>query len=102
MAIWKRKPQEHAGDYLFSGNGYMTQGVQSALSPEEIAFVVADLQNFVQEEDGVDYLQTYVSDDGRKVWWIDQLGRLMKQGGDYTLAQVAKYDHWTLMLPEEY
>ncbi len=102
MAIWKRKPQEHAGDYFFSGKGYMTQGVQSALSPEEIAFVVADLQNFVQEEDGVDYLQSYMSDDGRKVWCIDQLSRSMKQGGDYTPAQVAEYDHWTLLLPEEY
>ncbi len=80
----------------------MTQGVQNTLSPEEFAFVVADLQNFVQEEDGVDYLQTYVSDDGRKVWCIDQLSRSMKQGGDYTPEQVAEYDHWTLLLPEEY
>ena len=102
MVIWKRKVQERPGDYYFSGRGYMTRGVQATLSPKEIAFVIADLQNFVREEDGVDYLQIFVSDDGRKVWCIDQLSRSMKEGGDYTPAQVAEYDYWTMLLPEEY
>ena len=38
MATWKRLLQECAGDYFFSGQAYMTRGVQDALSPEEIAF----------------------------------------------------------------
>ncbi len=37
MATWKRLPQECEGDF-FSGQAYMTRGVQDALSPEEIAF----------------------------------------------------------------
>ena len=61
MAIWKRLPQECRGDYHFSGQAYMTRGVQDALSPEEIAFIVADLHAFVQQEIGADYLQVYAS-----------------------------------------
>ncbi len=57
MATWKRLPQECEGEYFFSGQAYMTRGVQDALSPEEIAFIVADLHAFVQQENGVDYLQ---------------------------------------------
>ena len=48
MTTWTRKPQECPGDYFFSGVAYMTSGVQEALAPEEIAFIVADLQTFVQ------------------------------------------------------
>ncbi len=52
MATWKRLPQECRGDYYFSGQAYMTRGVQDALSPEQIAFIVADLHAFVQQEIG--------------------------------------------------
>ena len=102
MATWTRKPQEHAGDYFFSGRAVMTRGVADALSPEEIAFIVADLKRAVDENEGLDYLQVYTCADGRKVWVIDQLSKSMKEGGDYTPAQVAEYDHWTLLLPGEY
>ena len=102
MATWTRKPQECAGDYYFSGQACMTCGVEDALSPDEITFIVADLWAFVRREDGVDYLQVYVSDDGRKVWCICQLSRSMKESGDYTPEQVAEYDYWTLLLPSEY
>ena len=42
---------------LFSGQAVMTRGVEAMLSPEEIAFIVADLHAFVQQEKGIDYLQ---------------------------------------------
>ena len=71
MATWKRLPQECPGDYFFSGQAIMTRGVEAALSPEEIAFIVADLHAFVQQEKGIDYLQIYESDDGHRVWCID-------------------------------
>ena len=102
MAIWKRKPQERAGDYFFSGRAVMTRGVADVLSPEELFFIVADLKQAVEEHEGLDYLQVYTCDDGRRVWVIDQLSTSMKEGSDYTPAQVAEYDHWTLLLPEEY
>ena len=102
MATWKRKPQECAGDYYFSGQAYMTCGVQAALSSEEIAFIVADLRAFVRRKNGVDYLQVYVSGEGRKVWCICQLSRSMKESDDYTPEQLTEYDYWTMLLPEEY
>ena len=102
MATWKRLPQECRGDYQFSGQAYMTRGVQDALSPEEIAFIVADLHAFVQQENGIDYLQTFESDDGHRVWCIDQLRQSVKDSGEFTPEQLAEYDHWTILLPDEY
>ena len=80
----------------------MTRGVEAALSPEEIAFIVADLHAFVQQENGVDYLQPYEAADGRRVWCIDQLRKSVKESGEFTPEQLAEYDHWTILLPEEY
>ena len=102
MATWTRKPQECDGDYHFSGRAYLTQGVQASLSADEIAFIVADLLAFVEQSDGVDYLQCYEADDGRRVWCIDQLRRAVKESGEFTAEQLAEYDHWTMLLPEEY
>ena len=102
MASWTRQPEECDGEYFFSGRAVMTQGVADALSPQELAFIVADLRKAVQEHEGLDYLQVYTCDDGRKVWVIDQLSKSMKGGEDYTLAEIAEYDVFTLMLPEEY
>ena len=102
MATWKRLPQECPGDYFFSGRALMTRGVEAALSPEEIAFIVADLQALVQQENGIDYLQSFEADDGRRVWCIDQLRQSVKDSGEFTPEQLAEYDHWTILLPEEY
>ncbi len=102
MATWKRLPQECSGDYFFSGRALMTRGVEAALSPEEIALVVADLQAFVQQENGVDYLQCYEADDGRRAWCIDQLRQSVKDSDEFTPEQLAEYDHWTILLPDEY
>ena len=72
MATWKRLPQECIGDYCarartvrrrarvphhhdgitcptFSGQALMTRGVEAMLSPEEIAFIVADLHAFAEQ-----------------------------------------------------
>ena len=102
MATWTRKPQECDGDYYFAGQAVMTQGVQASLSPDEIAFIVADLLAFVKQADGADYLQSFEADDGRRVWCIDQLRRAVKESGEFTAEQLAEYDHWTMLLPEEY
>lgn len=80
----------------------MTRGVEAMLSPEEIAFIVADLHAFVQQENGIDYLQVYESDDGHRVWVIDQLRQSIKDSGEFTPEQLAELDYWTMLLPDEY
>ena len=102
MASWIRQPEECDGDYFFSGRAVMTQGVSGALSQQEIAFIVVDLRRAVAENGGLDYLQVYHSNDGRKVWVIDQLSNSMKESGEYEPAEITEYDMFTLMLPEEY
>ncbi len=62
----------------------------------------SDLRAFVEQENGIDYLQVYVSDDDWRVWCIDQLRQLLKESGEFTKEQLAEYDHWTMLLPEEY
>ena len=102
MATWTRQPQECPGDYFFSGRAFRTAGVEAALSPEEIAFIAEDLRAFVEQENGIDYLQVYVSDDDWRVWCIDQLRNSLKESGEFTEEQLAEYDYWTMLLPEEY
>lgn len=95
---WKRKPQETPGKYFFSGNFFVTQGVQGLLTQEEIRQIYADLKSFVSQENGIDYLQVYEHEDGRKVWLIDQLDEQMIASGDYA----PEHNHCTMLLPEEY
>ncbi|MBN4056105.1 hypothetical protein JYT20_00115 [Rhodothermus sp. AH-315-K08] len=102
MAQWKRNPEECSGEYFFSGRGVMTQGVAHALAPEEIAGIIADLKRAVPQNDGLDYLQVYECDDGRRIWAIDQLSRSMLAGDDYTDEQKVEFNYFTLLLPDEY
>jgi len=95
---WTRKPQESSGKYFFSGKFYATQGVQAALSPEEIYSIYLDVKEFVTQENGIDYLQVYECTDGRKVWIIDQLDEAMIASGEFAPGD----NHCTMLLPEEY
>ena len=47
-------------------------------------------------------LPYFEADDGRRVWCIDQLRQSVKDSGEFTPEQLAEYDHWTILLPEEY
>lgn len=71
MATWKREPEETPGDQRFRGRAYMTRGVSTSLSPTEVMQLELRLQADVEENNGLDYLQVFTSDDGRKVWVID-------------------------------
>ena len=102
MATWTRQAQECEGDYGFSGQMYITDGVLMNLLSEEINAIIADLEAFIAEWNGGDYLQVYVADDGRKIWCIDQLSRAAKANGHYTPAQLARFDYWTMLMPDEY
>ncbi len=98
MTIWVRKEQEQEGTYQFNGTMYVTKGVLATLSPPEILAIYLDIQKIVTEKGGVDYLQIYVSSNGGKVYFIDQLNKEMIESG----AFLPEDNHCTLLLPEEY
>lgn len=98
MATWTRKPQEQIGTYLFSGQFYATRGVASELSADEILFIYQDVKAFAKERNGIDYLQVYVDEMGRKLFFIDQLNREMVESGNYE----EKENYCTLLFASEY
>ena len=102
MKKWTRQPEEQSGDYYFSGRSVMTTGVDLLLSQEDIFYIDLVLSRAIKQNDGLDYLQVFECEDGRIVWAIDQLSKSMMSSGEYTPEQVLEYNHWTLLLPEEY
>jgi len=99
MATWTRKPQERENQkYYFNGSFYVTAGVQQSLSLDEIRAIYNDVQAFVREKDGIDYLQVYVNERGEKLYFIDQLDKSMIASRDFN----PEYHYCTLLLPSEY
>lgn len=98
MAQWTRKPQEKDGTYLFSGNFYTTSRVYDEISPQVIMAIYADVKAFAQAKQGIDYLQVYVDEQGRKLFFIDQLNREMIDSGDYKDED----NYCTLLFASEY
>lgn len=98
MALWTRQPQEHQGTYQFNGKLYVTTRVTTEISSEEIKSILYDLQIFVIQNNGADYLQAYHSDDGRRIWIIDQLNKEMIESGEYD----PDFNYYTVLFPEEY
>jgi hypothetical protein len=96
MATWKRKPQEQAGNYFFAGVCYLTAEVDRTVPKSEIHAILADLHKAVQEENGIDYLQVYESEDGTKVWVIDQVPK------DELHEHPTEHNHYTILFPHEY
>ena len=99
---WVRKPQEQEGDYFFAGSMYMTSGVQLSLNFHEILFIIADLRKAVKLENGLDYLQVYSHQDGRKVWVIDTLPKSRLDSGELSQTEKVEHNYFTILLPEEY
>lgn len=98
MAHWKRNPQEENGSYFFSGKFYATSGVARELTANEILFIYQDIKAFVKEMNGIDYLQVYTDENGRKLFFLDQLNKKMIESGQFKAEQ----NHCTLMFAEEY
>lgn len=98
MAIWQRQPQDRDGSYHFSGHFYATCGIMESLSIEEILLIRQDIQSFVREKKSVDYLQVYMDETGRKLFFIDQLNQEMIESGEYEDID----NYCTLMLASEY
>lgn len=98
MAQWERQPQEQDGSYMFSGQFYTTRGVADTLSPSEILLIYQDVQTFAKSKHGIDYLQVYKDETGRKLFFIDQLNREMINSSEYADED----NHCTLMFASEY
>ena len=97
-SIWIRKPQEQEGTYFFSGQLYVTQAVLNSIHPIEISAIHIDLQLFVKEKNGIDYLQIYVNDKGDRLYFIDQLKKEMVESGKYKPDE----NYCTLLFSWEY
>ena len=97
MATWTRKLQEQEDqDYWFGGKCYLTAGVDSEIPKDEIAQILADLKAFVQEKQGIDYLQVYERDDGTVLWIIDQVPK------SELSEHPSEHNHFTILYPHEY
>lgn len=98
MATWTRKPQETKGTYQFTGQLVVTASVSAALKKVEIIGIYYDILKFVEEQGGVDYLQVYTDEKGRKLFFIDQLDKTMIESGDHDTED----NYCTLLFAHEY
>ena len=98
MAEWKRKPQEENGNYQFTGTFIITAGIQSELKQTEIIGIYNDVLKFVKEQGSIDYLQVYEDENGRKLFFIDQLDKEMIASGHYPDEE----NYCTLLFSHEY
>lgn len=98
MAKWVRKPQEKRGSYYFAGQFYTTKGVATALTVDEIMAIYTDAKMYVWNNDGADYIFTFTDENGRKLFFIDNLNKEMIESGQYNPED----DYCTLMFAEEY
>lgn len=95
---WKRLPQEVNGDYWFSGKLFLTRTVSNSIPTKEIHAIVDDVRAFVEENQGIDYLQVYENNEGDKLFFIDQLSKRM-----IATKEFAEEDnHATLLYSYEY
>lgn len=98
MPLWIRKPQEQSGTYQFSGTFLVTPSVVSTLTPYEITTIYLDIQLFVKETGGIDYLQIYISDTGHKLYFIDHCTKEMMEEEGFE----EQHNYCTLLFAHEY
>lgn len=82
--LWQLKQQEQAGTYRFDGAIYVTVAVTKSLAVRELGLEVLvsmlqQVKDLVQQNNGADYLQVFVSDKGEKLFLIDNLNDEMKK-----------------------
>lgn len=98
MNVWQRQPQEKSGTYLFNGAFLVTRGVAELLPYDEIMCIHMETVLGAHCRGGLDYLQVFVNQFGRKLFFIDQLDRATVERGEFD----AEHHQATLMLAEEY
>ena len=94
---WIRQPQERDNQkYFFNGKCLVTRGAQELLTKEDALQIIAELQKLAKEQNGIDYLQTFKNENGKKIWVIDQLDEKMKT------EHPPEHNYFTILLPSEY
>lgn len=93
------KLQENEGDYHFNGKFYVTQNVNTCLTPDEILEIYTFTQELVKQHKGIDYLQSFYSiEQDCKLFFIDNLNKTMLESD-----QCSKENNYcTLMLACDY
>lgn len=100
MKTWTRKPQEQAGNYHFSGTFVVTAGVNQKIPQAEILEIYNDVLDFVKEQNGIDYLQVYQDEQGRKLFFVDATPKDLFDSGECD-PKDPDFNHCVLCFPEE-
>lgn len=66
---FKRKTPARDGSYRFEGEGLVTVEVQRTLKPVEVFSIVDDLRGAVEKQGGLDFLQVFESNAGKREVW---------------------------------
>lgn len=98
MTTWTTQAQECEGTYHFSGQFLVTYQVHEKLPLNEILEIHQETQRLVALNDGIDYLLVFTDDQGRKLFFIDQLNKEMIESGEHP----KEHNHCTLMFADEY
>jgi len=94
---WTRQPQEQENKkYFFNGRSLITAGAQALLTQAEAIKMVQELQKLAIEKKGIDYLQVFKNENGKRIWVIDQLDEGMKK------EHPPEHNYFTILLPSEY
>jgi hypothetical protein len=96
--VWTPQPQECEGNYHFSGQFLVTHRVKEKLSDTEIVEIYRTTQKLVETSNGIDYLLVFNDDQGRKLFFVDQLNEEMIASGDHP----EEHNHCTLLFADEY
>lgn len=101
MATWIRQPQEQEGTYLFGGWFGCTVSVQEELSSDEIKAIYNEIKEAVKVNNGLDYLQVFKDENGRKLYFIDSINREAIESELYDIND-PNVNYCMLMFAEEY
>lgn len=100
LSKWVRqKPDYDTGDYWFNGQMFVTTGVQENLSQVEVIEIIKDIRAYVEENQGIDYLQVYKNEEtNEKLFFIDSITKEDLETG----IQLSEHNYCTLIFDYEY
>jgi len=98
MATWKRKSQENEGNHLFSGKVCITEKVQHEIPDGELKAICRDLYKFLQKKTRINYMQIYTDEQGRMLYFVDNLSEDML----CSVLYQGEENYCLLMFAEEY
>jgi hypothetical protein len=79
-----RLPQQREGQkFFFSGKLRISKRVSELLSPEEILLIYREIQELVSNNSGLDFLQIYIDNQQRQIFFVDYLDERTLLSGNY-------------------